>query len=304
MLLVLLLAIAGISVAAPLVRLSHADPLVIAVWRLFFSLVFIGAIVVRTRGWRQWRRLDARGVALGVGAGVMLALHFWSWNASIDMTSVAASTVLVNIQPVIVALISVAWLREAPSGKQWLGIAVAMLGAFIVTWGDSGSAGAHAAGTSRALLGDALALGAGVAAALYYLVGRRLRQALDLWPYVALVYGACFIALLAIAAAARRPLLPQPPREVAIFVGLAAGPMLLGHTGMNWALKYLPAYVVNLTSLGEPVGATLLAALLPGIREIPPAATLGGGALVLAGLLLALAKPARASEETRLTNAV
>jgi drug/metabolite transporter (DMT)-like permease len=100
------------------------------------------------------------------------------------------------------------------------------------------------------------------------------------------VYGTCFVVLLVLAAMAGAPLAPQPPRELAIFAALALGPMLLGHTGLNWALKHSRAYVVNLTLLGEPVGATLIAALLPGIREIPSAATLAGGAIVLAGILL------------------
>jgi hypothetical protein len=56
--------------------------------------------------------------------------------------------------------------------------------------------------------------------------------------------------------------------------------MLLGHTGLNWALKRSPAYVVNLTLLGEPVGATLIAAFLPGIREVPAPLTFVGGAIV------------------------
>jgi drug/metabolite transporter (DMT)-like permease len=63
--------------------------------------------------------------------------------------------------------------------------------------------------------------------------------------------------------------------------------MLIGHTGMNWALKYLPAYVVNLTVLGEPVGATILGALIPSIRQIPTVSTLVGGAVVLGGVLIA-----------------
>ena len=63
--------------------------------------------------------------------------------------------------------------------------------------------------------------------------------------------------------------------------------MLLGHTGMNWALGHLPAYVVNLTTLGEPIGATLLAALLPGIAEVPGPGTLVGGVMVLGGILFA-----------------
>lgn len=294
MLLVLLAAIVGISMAAPLIRLSHAPALVIATWRLFFSLLFVGAVLGRSRGWRQWRRLDRVGVGLALGAGIMLALHFWSWTASVDMTSVAASVVLVNIQPVIVALISVAWLHEAPTGRQWVGIAIAMAGAFVVAWSDAHRGSAAGA---RAVIGDALALGGAFAAALYYLVGRRLRRTLDLWPYVGLVYGACFVTLAGICLATRAPVFPQPGRELAIFVALAAGPMMLGHTGLNWALKYLPAYLVNVVALGEPVGATLIAALVPSIREVPSALTLAGGTLVLAGVLLALLRAAPAQQE-------
>jgi len=285
---VLALSLIGISFAAPLVRLSSAHPIAIAVWRLAFSLMLISVPLIYSRGWRQWNRLGVRNVALAGGAGVMLALHFWSWNTAVGMTSVAAAVLLVNVQPVIVAIVSATWLHEAPEHRQWAGIGIAMIGAFVVASPDlRGSDGLL---ENRALLGDLLAFSGAITAALYYLAGRRLRQTIDLWPYVALVYGACLLTLLFIAALLRVPLAPQPPREMAIFAALAAGPMLLGHTGMNWALKYLPAYVVNLTTLGEPIGATLLAALLPGIREIPPAMALFGGAIVLTGIAVALPK--------------
>jgi len=280
--LVLCLALIGISFAGPLVRLSHAHPLAIAIWRLGFSLVIIAIALVATGSWRQWRRLDRRGLLVAVGAGTMLAFHFWTWNASIGLTTVAASVVLVNMQPALVALLSAGWLREPPSRRQWLGIGIAMAGAFVVALPDMTSE-AHAA-SSRALLGDVLALIGAATAACYFVAGRKLRSTLDIWPYVAVVYGTCFVVLLALAAAVHAPVFGQPPRELAIFVALAIGPMLFGHTGLNWALKYLPAYVVNLTLLGEPVGATVLAAILPGIREVPGVATLIGGALILAGI--------------------
>jgi drug/metabolite transporter (DMT)-like permease len=280
--LVLCLALIGISFAGPLVRLSHAHPLAIAIWRLGFSLVIIAIALVATGSWRQWRRLDRRGLLVAVGAGTMLAFHFWTWNASIGLTTVAASVVLVNMQPALVALLSAGWLHEPPSRRQWLGIGIAMAGAFVVALPDMASE-THAA-SGRALLGDVLALIGAATAACYFVAGRKLRSTLDIWPYVAVVYGTCFVVLLALAAAVHAPVLGQPPRELAIFAALAIGPMLFGHTGLNWALKYLPAYVVNLTLLGEPVGATVLAAILPGIREVPGVATLFGGALILAGI--------------------
>ena len=280
--LVLVLALVGVSFAGPLVRLSHAHPLAIAIWRVGLSLIIIAGALVTTGSWRQWRRLSARAFFLAVGAGAMLALHFWAWNSSVAMTSVAASVVLVNMQPALVALLSAAWLREPPTQRQWIGIAIAMGGAFVVALPDVMTS--TDASAARALFGDGLALAGAATAALYFVTGRRLRATLDIWPYVGLVYGSCFVVLLVLAAAVRAPILSQPPREIGIFAALAIGPMLLGHTGLNWALKYLPAYVVNLTLLGEPIGATFLAATLPGIRELPGSATLLGGALVLLGI--------------------
>ena len=280
---VLCLALVGVSFAAPLVRLSHAHPLTIAIWRVGFSLIVVAAALVITGSWRQWRRLDGRGALLAVGTGVLLAVHFWTWNASVSLTTVAASVVLVNMQPAIVGLLSAGWLREPPTWRQWTGIAVAMIGAFVVAMPDLTSTTA----TTNGLLGDLLALVGAATAACYVVAGRRLRATLDIWPYVAVVYGTCFVVLIGLAASVHAPVLGQPPRELGIFLALAAGPMLLGHTGLNWALKYLPAYVVNLTLLGEPVGATFLAAMIPGIRELPSTATVAGGALILGGIYVA-----------------
>jgi drug/metabolite transporter (DMT)-like permease len=282
---VLFLAVLGVSLSGPLVRISNAHPIAIAVWRLLYSLLIIAVPLAATGAWRQWRSLDRRSVALAVIGGVLLALHFWSWNASVELTTIAASVVLVNTQPLIVGLLSVYWLREAPSRQQWVGIVVAVSGALVVVWPDLARGGLSLSGS--AATGDAFALVGAATAATYYVIGRRLRATLDLWAYVGLVYGVCLITLVALALIIGVPLGPYPARENLIFAGLAIGPMLLGHTGMNWALKHARAYQVNIVLLGEPVGATLIAALLPGIREMPTAFTLAGGLLILTGILLA-----------------
>lgn len=284
--LALAIAVLGISVAAPLVRLSNADPIAIAFWRLAFSLAFVLVALLLTGTWRELRTLTRTELIIGAGAGIMLAVHFWSWNASVDLTTIAASTTLVSLQPAIVAVLSAVLLRERPRVVQIAGILIALAGAFVISTPALFSA--RAAASPNALLGNSLALLGAVTASIYYLGGRRLRTGLGLWPYVAVVYGACFAALAAMATAYGVDLAPQPAREIWIFAGLAAGPMLLGHTAMNYALRYRPAYVVNLTVLAEPVGATLIGALLPGIREIPPVSTILGGVVILAGVVLTI----------------
>ena len=282
---VLALSLFGISFAGPLVRLSTADPVAIAVWRLGFSLLIVGVFLVGTGEWRDWKRITSRELTLAGAGGVSLALHFWAWNASIHLTTIAASVTLVNLQPAVVATISAVALREAPTRRQVVGIAIAILGALVVAAPDL--KGGMALSGNDPLLGNLLAASAAVTAAVYYTIGRSLRRSLGIWAYVGIVYSAAFVTLSLVALSRGVALATQPPREIAIFAGLALGPMLLGHTGMNWALKYLPAYVVNLTVLGEPIGATVLGAVIPSIRQVPTVSTLVGGAIVLGGVIIA-----------------
>lgn len=282
---VLAFSLLGISFAGPLVHLSHADPLVIAAWRLIFSLVIVAIALVLTGEWREWRRLTTKDVLFASASGIALALHFWAWNASIHMTTIAASVTLVSLQPAFIVAISAIFLREAPTRRQLIGICIAIIGAMLIAapaWRES--SGSFSRG---AMLGNLLATSAAVTAAIYYSIGRHLRGKFGLWSYVGLAYSACAITLLVMAAVSHVPIAPQPTRELAIFAALAIGPMLLGHTGMNWALKYMPAYVVNLVTLGEPVGATILGAILPGIRQVPSLTTLAGGAVILTGVAIA-----------------
>ena len=291
---VLALSVFGISWAAPLIRLSSAPPLVIAGWRLVIAECVLLALLVWRKEWVAWRQLSRRDHLLAAGAGAMLALHFWSWNASLTYTTVAASVVLVNLQPAIVAAGSALWLHETVTRQQVSGLVLGIVGALLVAAPAMlGSGETSSLATSAPLdlppriFGDLLALVGAITASLYYLVGRRLRATLDLVPYVSLVYGWCTIVLFVLAFVRGDRLGPYGAQDWAIFAGLAAGPMLLGHTGMNWALRHLPAHVVNLTVLGEPVGAPILAMLIPAIGERPDLWTIAGGALILLGAIWA-----------------
>jgi len=285
--LLLFAAVAAMSWAGPLIRLSHAPALAVSAWRLLFSTAFILLIVV-LRGELRSLRLERGDWALALSAGLLLAAHFWSWIASLELTSVASSVVLVNTQPLMVGILSVLFLGERPTRLQWAGILIAVTGAMVIGWGD------FSRGRSP-VLGDLLAVAGAIFVAGYYVIGRRLRPRLPLWSYTGVVYGIAALALaLAVVASPGVPALGYPPREWLIFLALAAGPMMIGHTGVNYALRFVPAYVANVALLGEPVGATLIAWLLPSIREVPPPQTLAGGALILAGIVLGMRRRAGA----------
>jgi len=273
-------AVTAISFAGPLVRFSDAAALAISAWRLIFSVAFILCILLLRRSFLAGARIGGKDWALGVLAGILLAGHFWAWVASVQFTSIANSAVLVSTQPLFVAGLSVAFLGEHPARRQWLGIVVAILGAGVIGLGTFRLGG-------RALVGDGLALAAAVMSAGYFSIGRSLRPKLDLWAYTAIVYGvSAAVLLIAVLVSPGVPLTGYGNQDWLVFLALAAGPMMLGHTGINYALRYLPAYVANLASLGEPVGANFIAWLLPAIAETPPPQTLVGGMLILIGIAL------------------
>jgi drug/metabolite transporter (DMT)-like permease len=278
----LVVAVFAISWAGPLVRFATAPALAISAWRLLMSLALIAVVLVVRR--TPVPRLSGRDWLLAGAAGGFLALHFWSWIASLGLTTVSSSVVLVSMQPVFVALMSGALLAERATPRQWAGIGVAVTGAIIIAWGDFGLG-------ARAMLGDALALSGALFVSFYYVIGRRLRRQMDLWWYIFVIYGiAALVLVLAIAVMPDATLTGFPRRDWFIFAALAAGPMMLGHTAVNYALRYVRAYVANIALLTEPIGATLIAWLLPAIAEVPAPQTIVGGALILCGIAVTVLK--------------
>ncbi len=279
--LVIALAIFGVAWAAIFVRWSGVSPYVLAFWRLALSLVVIGAALSLRGEWPRTLDIRRADLALLALAGALLAFHFVTWFISLGLTTVASSTLFVNLHPLFAAALSTVWLHERPRPGEWIGIVTAVAGAVVI-------GGASLALGPDAMEGNAFALVGAVLVAGYFVIGRRLRQRLGIWAYTGWVYVIAALILIPFILARDLPLAAYPAREWWIFAGLAAGPMLLGHTGFNWALRYVRAYIVNLAVLGEPIGASLLAWWLLGGREVPGPSTLIGGLLILAGLAVSI----------------
>jgi drug/metabolite transporter (DMT)-like permease len=267
----------AVSWAAILVRLAAAPALSVAAWRLVVASVpALAWAALRHRG--EWRALPVRERWRAAGAGLALAAHFATWIGSLRLTSVAASVALVTTQPVWVALFSAAFLGERVGRRTALGIALSLAGGLLVAGADLGS-------SARALAGDALAVAGAVFAALYFVAGRRARATLSLGAYVGAVYPVAALALLAAAALAGEPLSGFSRGTWTALLLLGLVPQLLGHSLLNWSLRWLPAPLVAVAILAEPVVSTLLA--IPVLGERPGPGVAAGGLLTLCGVYLA-----------------
>jgi drug/metabolite transporter (DMT)-like permease len=278
---VLVIAALGTSSGAVLVRLADSPAAVTAFWRLAISVTVLIPALFYTGGWREWKGLRTRESVLLGFSGLCLALHFLTWFRSLDFTSVASSTVLVSTHPLFVGLLSARLLDESPTRKEWAGLSLAVVGALAVGWGD------FRAGPDP-FRGDLLAVLAAAFGALYFIAGRRLRGRLGLLPYVVPVYSIAAVTCLLYGKSADLPFMGWSAGTWWALVGLAVGPTLLGHTGFNWALRHVRAYVVSVILLFEPLGATLLAILVIGRAELPGLNTLIGGTAILAGVWISI----------------
>jgi len=268
-----------VSTAAILIRLAQveAHSLVIAAWRMTLATLILTPIVLVTRR-SELRKLTRREWGSALVSGLLLALHFAAWITSLAYTSVAASVVFVSTSPIFVGLASHLLLHERLSRNMIVALLAATAGGVLIGLGDLGE------GTHQ-LWGDVLALVGAIAGAGYFLIGRRLRARLSLLAYVFPVYGTAAVVLMTILLASGLPAIPQHTQTWLWLLLMALGPQILGHSSLNWALRYLSATYVTIAILGEPIGSTLLAWWLLGEKPSPWA--VAGGALTLVGIAIA-----------------
>ena len=265
----------AVSAAAIFIRLADAPALAVAFWRnALGAFVLVPVALYRREAFPRGRALR-----VGVASGVALGAHFGLWISSLDYTSVAASVVLVCTQPVFVAIFAYLVFGERTSPSSFFGILVALAGTTIIASG--GSVG------SATFFGNALALLGAAAIAIYVFIGRSLRTTgVCVLPYSIVVYASASATLAPAALYANAPLWGYSGETWFWLWVVTLGPQILGHTVLNWALRYVEASIVSGTILAEPVVSALLAWLA--LSERPGLATLLGGAVVLLGLFLLL----------------
>lgn len=268
-----------VSTAALTIRLAQqeAPSLSIAAWRLTLAMLVLTPIVL-SRHRDELSRLTRSELVRAGLSGFLLALHFATWITSLELTSVAASSVLVAMNPLFVGLLSPLLLKESVAPAMLSGILVAVVGSGILGLGNLSGGG-------DPLLGDLLALAGAVCAAGYMMIGRTLRRKLTLMTYIFVVYGVAAIILLLIVWVDGQPMAGFKPETYGWLLYLALGPQLIGHTTFNWALRYLSAAYVTVTLLSEPIGASLLAWVF--LNEPPTTLEVLGGALILTGIAVA-----------------
>ncbi|MDF2857566.1 MAG: family transporter [Neobacillus sp.] len=272
----LTISIIAISFSAIFVKWSDAPASILSMYRMVFASIFMLPIVWKYRA--EFRKITKKDGFFLICSGIFLALHFVLWFGSLKLTTVASSTIILALQPIVSLVGGYFLFKERTNTQALLTMGVAIIGAMMIGWGDFGL-------SKAAIQGDILSFFSVIAVVGYLFIGQSTVKKVLHWIYSFCVFLSASIFLTIYNFSTGVSFSGYPAKEWGIFLLLAVVPTV-SHLINNWLLNYVNATTISMSILGEPVGATLLAIILLGERLA--GWQIVGGVLVLAGVFLFL----------------
>jgi drug/metabolite transporter (DMT)-like permease len=272
----LLLGATCIALSPIFVRLSEAGPTATAFWRVALAVPVLWALCI---GAGKAARRPPGTWPLLLAAGFAFAGDLGFWHASIQLTSVANSTLLANLASIFVTLAAWIFLRQRPGGLFLAGLGAAFAGvALLVHTSLEFSA--------TGLAGDALGVVTAVFYAGYILAVKGLRDRGETTLHLMAVTSTITaLFLFPVALASGETMLPASAFGWGMLVGLALVSHAAGQGLIAYALAHLPAAFSSVSLLFQPVMAAFFAWVLLS-EGLAPLQVLGG-LVVLVGIYLA-----------------
>lgn len=283
----LVVGVLGVSSAGAI--LSHVDsipPLMRASWRLQITVLMLLPFAI----W-QYREMDLESrsrltekktVLIILGSGLALAAHFGTWVSSLDHTSLAHSLLFVTSHPIIIVA-GTALLVRRPHRLETLGALVGLLGAGI-TLLDAGNDG------EVTLWGDMLAFAGAITVVGYIVAGRILREWMPVFVYavpVTLIGGILLIPFSIFMGEETAALGWIESDLLSWFILLAFLAGIVGHTGLNACLRWLPPLTISFAVTLEPIIGAFIGWFFFS-EGVPGKWTWIGGSILILGILFVI----------------
>lgn len=250
---------------------------------IFASLIFLPS-AIRSLGRSQSNAEASRGAGVleilkaGSIPGLLLGLHFISWNWGARLTVAANASLLVNMVPLVMPILVFFLYGSRLRKREIIGTLIAVLGILILGAGSVRIDPAY-------LRGDLICLLSMTMFAAYVALAARYKH-LPLSSYLCAVYAVGGVLCLLVGLAFEGP--PSldflSPPNLWHVMALVLGPTLIGHSLINRSMLYLPSQVVGIAQQTQFIWAGIMAFLVFG--EFPAAEFYPAAILVIAGGML------------------
>ncbi len=272
-------------------RYAEVSPSTVTVFRSLYGLPILILVAMLER--RRYGPLPRRTVYLAIIAGAFFAGDLLTWHHAVDAVGAGLATVLGNMQVLVVGLVAWLVLGERPPRPVLLATPVVLIGAVLI----SGVVGAGAYGAN-----PPLGVGLGTATALFYagylLVIRRgtndIRRPAG--PVAIATASTMVVAIIAgLIIGDLDPVPSWPSHGWLALVGVTS--QSVGYLLISMSLPRLPAALVSIILLAQPVATVTLARVL--LAEVPSAFQFAGVFLIVGGIALATIPVGRLRDRAR-----
>jgi drug/metabolite transporter (DMT)-like permease len=260
-------------------RFAEVTPATATVFRCLYGLPILAGVAYLEH--RRYGPLPPLVVRLSILAGVFFAADLLSWHHAVDAVGAGLATVLGNLQVLVVGLVAWAIFREKPPRSALLALPVVLIGAILI----SGVVGNGAYGVNPPL-GVALGTFTAFAYSGYLLVirrgGRDLRRPAG--PVAISTASTMVVAIIVGVILGELDPVPHWPSHFWLaLVGVTS--QSIGYLMISISLPRLPASVVSIILLAQPVATVALARVL--LDEQPSPEQLLGVLLIVGGIAVA-----------------
>lgn len=205
----LVISIIAISFSAIIVKWSSAPAAILSMYRMIFAAVLmLPFILPRQKEFVSLKRRDWFFLCM---SGFFLGLHFVLWFGSLKLTTVASSTIIIALQPMVSLLGGFLIFRERTTKSAIFTMCAAIVGALMIGWGDVGH-------SQDAIIGDILSFFSVIAVVCYLLIGQQAVRKISHWIYSFCVFGFAGLFLILF------NLIQQTP--------------FVGYSGKEWGFSY------------------------------------------------------------------
>jgi drug/metabolite transporter (DMT)-like permease len=274
----LVIGILCISFSPIFVKLAGVSALGSAFYRILFAwLCLLPYCIVKNK-----LSISKKQLIIAISAGVVFASDIAVWNMSLLKISATVSTLIANLAPVWVGLMSYLLFKKRSGNMFWIGTGIAIAGMIILVGYRDILHLQFNAGILLALLASLLYAG-------YIMITKNIMAGIDVFTFMFYSMLGSGVFLLLVNLFIKDNIVDFPLRIWMYFIGLGLICQLVGWLTINYSLRYLESTKVAIALLSQTVFAGILAMFL--LNEKLEAKELIGSAIVLAGICVSFLKP-------------
>ncbi|MDB5156962.1 MAG: family transporter [Mucilaginibacter sp.] len=273
----LVIGIICISFSPIFVKLADAPPIICAFYRIFFAWMLLLPYCI----YQGNLKMQRKDILLAMVGGLVFASDIAVWNLSIKLISATVSTLVANLAPVWVGLLSYLLFGKRSGWLFWVGTGIAIVGMVVLV-------GASNLIHLQLNIGILYAVASSMLYAIYILTTKDILKRISTLPFMFYNMVAAGVFLLIVSLVLGDDLFHYNFKTWGSLAAMGIICQLTGWVTINYAISHIESTKISITLLSQTVVTCLLAVFLLGerleLKEII------GSVIVLAGIAVTFLK--------------